>query len=147
MAVESNTTSESCIQKMIDIVEKYLSNGLKKFVDNHVKKNKPIPNTIPYVFPTKINNLFDLIINSWDFFKKGYPSFYDDEPLTKTIETKNLIDKYRKQSVELKNQELLKVHDNLEQILEICEGLEGREISIKRRRELKNVKELIKNIK
>ncbi|KAL6618622.1 PIN domain-containing protein [Neocallimastix sp. 'constans'] len=147
MAVESNTTSESCTLKMISIVENYLSNGLKKFVDKNIKKNKPIPNTIPYAFPTKINDLFDLIINSWDFFQKGYPSFYENEPLTKTIETQKLINKYRRQSIELTENELLTVHKNLEQILEICEGLEGREISIKRRKELKNIKELIKKIK
>ncbi|ORX42046.1 hypothetical protein BCR36DRAFT_363121 [Piromyces finnis] len=146
MAIETKNTSKSCTLQLIRIVENYLSNGLKKFVDNKVKKNKPIPNTIPYIFPTKINDLFSLIINSWDFFKEGYPSFYGNEPLIKTVETKSLIDGYKTQNKELTENELLKIYRNLEQILEICEGLEGREVSIQRRKELKNIKENIKNM-
>jgi len=144
MAIETNFTSSNCTRQMINIVENYLPNALKKFLDNNVKKNKPVPNTIPYVLPTKINDIFSLIINSWDFFKKGYPSFYGDEPLTKIIETQSLFDKFRNQSQELTEKELSKISKNLEQILEICEGLEGREVSIKRRKELKNIKEMIK---
>jgi len=147
MAVETNNTSGNCTLQMMKIVEHYLSNGLKKFVDSNLKKNKPIPNNIPYAFPTKVDDLFNLIINSWDFFKKGYPSFYGNEPLAKTIETKTLFEKYKIKSQELTDKELLKVHRNLEQILEICEGLEGREVSLKRRKDMKNIKDLIKNIK
>ena len=139
MAVETNYASQ-----MIDIVECYLPNALKIYLDKNVKKNKPVPNTIPYVLPTKVNDLFSLIINSWDFFKKGYPSFYGNEPLNKTIETQSLFNKYRNQSQDLTKEELLKIGNNLDVILEICEGLEGREVSIKRRKELKNIKEMIK---
>ncbi|ORX64703.1 hypothetical protein BCR32DRAFT_330538 [Anaeromyces robustus] len=146
MTVQMNNTSDNCTVQLIKIAEHYLSNGLKKFVDSRIKKNKPVPNTIPYVFPTKYNDLFNLIINSWSFFKAGYPSFYENEPLSKTIETQNLFNKYRFQSVQLTPDELMKIQKNLEQILEICEGLEGREVSIKRRKELKNIKELIKNL-
>jgi len=144
MAIETNYTNSNCTCQMINIVESYLPNALKKFLDNNVKKNKPVPNTIPYVLPTKVNDVFNLIISSWDFFKNGYPSFYGNEPLTKIIETQSLFDKFKNQSQELTEEELTKISKNLEQILEICEGLEGREISIKRRKELKNVKEMIR---